>query len=104
MKIAKPTGAFRRPTPLRRNVQNSTPNPESSLSDSLAICLFGFTKTMYDSEYEEEMRKRAIMAVSRVDCSAILIARKSCPMKSCGRIGPKTKRPFVKVGDGTLHL
>lgn len=39
-------------------------------SDSgLAICLFGFGATMYDSEYEEEVRKQAVMSVSFADCS-----------------------------------
>lgn len=42
-----------------------------NFDDSLAICLLGFnshknTKTkMYDSEYEEEVRKQAVMQVSR---------------------------------------
>ncbi|ORY35563.1 hypothetical protein BCR39DRAFT_20738 [Naematelia encephala] len=33
----------------------------SSLNDGLAICLFGVSREMYDIEYEEEMRKQAVM-------------------------------------------
>lgn len=93
MKVARTrnTTAFRRPTPLRRKVsqkakaqqqqqeENNTENKShtldnlseplksgnQSLSDGLAICLFGLTANMYVSENEEEVRKRVIMSVSR---------------------------------------
>lgn len=48
-----------------------SPGPASvleSVNDSLAICLLGFNSRpmnkMYDSEYEEEVRKQAVMQVS----------------------------------------
>jgi hypothetical protein len=44
---------------------NTNTNPQTrSLSDGLAICLFGLTANMFVSEDEEEVRKRVIMSVS----------------------------------------
>lgn len=60
--------SFRRPTPLIRKtsppLHPTPPKQQESLQDGLAICLIGFQKTMYDSEYEHELRKRAVMAVN----------------------------------------
>lgn len=49
------------------NSRNKTPatKQRQQHSDSLAICLIGFGShnKMYDSEYEEEVRKQAVMQV-----------------------------------------
>lgn len=64
------TETFRRQSAKSaHNVSANNQNPGQasgthSLSDGLAICLFGFTRSMYVSEDEEEVRKRVIMSVS----------------------------------------
>lgn len=49
------------------NLTPSKPrNNGKGVTDSLAICLFGYSShRMYDSEYEEEVRKQAVMQVRR---------------------------------------
>jgi hypothetical protein len=74
MKVATTKNNLRRSTPLyQKAVKNSSTAEQKpaegfetkTLSDGLAICLFGFSQTMYDAEYEEEVRKQAVMSVSR---------------------------------------
>jgi hypothetical protein len=70
---------FKRPSPLdhrpapkgvktktKASAKNERKN--ESLDTGLAICLFGLGASMYDSEYEEEVRKQAVMSVSRTSC------------------------------------
>lgn len=75
MKASPPKQApFRRSTPLqhRANTKSKSEKAGESLNDGLAICLVGFSRTMYDSEYEEEVRKQAVMSVSQV-CSVVAV-------------------------------
>ena len=84
---------------------------------------------MYDTEYEEEVRKQAVMSVS-IDVDIVWVGRsadvnnvdrKYCPMLQCmcspgsghgsrnsselgGGNGKRLKRLYVKVEDGILHL
>jgi hypothetical protein len=47
---------------------------QQTVSAGLAICLLGSYKSnkMFDSEYEEEVRKQAVMQVSPSPCWALL--------------------------------
>ena len=87
-------------------VQDEAP---TSVDDSLAICLFGLSRTMYDSEYEEEVRKQAVMSVSLVYLLLEALrteagSRRSCPTSRCGRNGKRQKHLYVKGEDGTPLL
>ncbi|ORX38515.1 hypothetical protein BD324DRAFT_607967 [Kockovaella imperatae] len=75
MKDSKSVRPFKRQTPLLHKAtnnksasQNRSPPREktgtepSGVDDSLAVCLFGLSRAMYDSEYEEEVRKQAVMS------------------------------------------
>jgi len=56
------------PTPRQLTIQEKQ---QQTVSTGLAICLLGSYKSnkMFDSEYEEEVRKQAVMQVSLVPIS-----------------------------------
>ena len=51
---------FLRKSPKSPHTSSDAAESHHTLSDSLAICLFGFTRSMYVSEDEEEVRKRPL--------------------------------------------
>lgn len=65
--LLKQVSRARKTSPPREKEKEKARKQVSSLQDGLAICLFGYgySRTMYDSEYEEEVRKQAVMNVSR---------------------------------------
>lgn len=66
--------AFRRKSPKSPHTSSQAAETHHTLSDSLAICLFGFTRSMYVSEDEEEVRKRVIMSV----CIDAIVSELEC--------------------------
>lgn len=77
--------------------KKSKTEKDQGLTDSLAICLVGFSSyRMYDSEYEEEVRKQAVMQVSlglfwvyKTDSVPWLMTtcRRCCLTPPCGKSG-----------------
>lgn len=61
--LLKQVSRPRKTSPPREKEKENARKQVSTLQDGLAICLFGYgySRTMYDSEYEEEVRKQAVM-------------------------------------------
>jgi hypothetical protein len=69
--VSRSQSNLKKATSTRPKLSAREKQQQQTVSAGLAICLLGSYKTnkMFDSEYEEEIRKQAVMQVSPSPCS-----------------------------------